>query len=639
MKFLTLVLLIPAALLALCTAAEPRGVPAGIQTQVRTSIGEDRGKGEQLPEMVSVGKSKAVIGLSKDEMRALLETYTAEGDRQVIVGSYPEHAVEVENFLMDEHEVTNLQFRTWLQATGRKPSEKLVKENWPKGDFPAGQENFPVCGVNLVEAQACARWMGKRLPTEEEWELAARGNDAKAKDNRFVWGKTWDHTKCANARSTRGNTVAVMSFKETDVSPFGIYDMMGNVAEWTTSVYTSYPAFKPVEAIDPVSKKQVTIRPGFQTLWYTVRGGSAEGNEATCNTFIRQGFSASDRWTRIGFRCAKSWIPGRDALDDAVDDLTLVSEVNKNPLNLKDLCAQEVFYFDPSNHLITGSKKLALGHVEMYRVPMSKLMVEAVDEPVLVGVITTSEKMEYPKLPQGSYGILFKPAGTPKAKKAEVAKDDKDKDKEKEAKAKEKEKDGKDKPKAGKDTAKADPAKPKDAPKAGEAPKAGTAPTAKPGDASKPPETTGKPTAEAPSKPADATGNGANGNGGEADLELERIGARSTLQDVEYPLDKDLFLFKATNGKVVAFVEAEKPTEGKRVKANFTYGRAAANEIPKAMMLTSSSSTATTVKADEDLDVASFDFYVLSQHPQANAPRFKLRVFFKANTFEPEDGQ
>jgi hypothetical protein len=104
-------------------------------------------------------------------------------------------------------------------------------------------------------------------------------------------------------------------------------------------------------------------------------------------------------------------------------------------------------------------------------------------------------------------------------------------------------------------------------------------------------------------------------------------------------MDKNLYLFKASNGKIVGFMEAEMPTEGKRVKANFTYGRAAANEVPKAMMLSGGSSEATVVKASQEMDVASFDFYVYSQNPQSTAPRFKVRVFFKANSFEPEDGQ
>src|SRR5215831_17409336 len=208
MTSLALVFLVPALLWG-----GPAPAP-GIQTHVRSSIGEDRLKGDPPPGMVAIETSKAFIGLTKEEVQTLLQTYTSEIDRQAIVGSHPEHTVPVEKFLLDQYEVTNLQYRTWLEATHRKPSDKLVEFNWPKGEFPKGQESFPICGVNLLEAQACARWMGKTIPTEDEWELAARGNDANAKTNRFVWGKTWDHTKCANARTARGNTVAVGSFKE-----------------------------------------------------------------------------------------------------------------------------------------------------------------------------------------------------------------------------------------------------------------------------------------------------------------------------------------------------------------------------------------------------------------------------------------
>jgi formylglycine-generating enzyme required for sulfatase activity len=623
MTSLALVLLVPGALLW----GNPTPAP-GIQAHVRSSIGEDRIKGDPPPGMIAIETSKATIGLTKDEMKELLQTYTAEVERQVIAGSSPDHIVQVEKFLLDQYEVPNQQYRTWLEANKLKPSAKLVEFNWPKGksgqgEIPAGQENNPICGVSFLEAQACARWMGKRLPSEEEWELAARGNDANAKNNRFVWGKTWDHSKCANGRSARGNTAPVGTYKE-DVSPFQIYDMMGNVAEWTTSPYTSYPGFKPVDIVDPVSKKQITIRPSFQALWHVVRGGSAEGTELSCNSFLRQGFSASDRWSRIGFRCAKSVIPGRDALDDALDDLGLISEVAKNPMSLKDLCAQEILYQDPAaNYAITGSRHLSLGHVEAYRsAPWSKLLTSAVEEPVIVAVLTTSEKIDYPKLEAGSYAILYKPAGTPKKKAtAATAKEDEKPKPKDEAKPK-------DEPKP-KDEAKPKDSKDKDKDKA--KPPEATPPGAKAKDAPKP----GTAAKDAPK----ASESEKNGDNGEPDPALALIGGKSTMEDVVYPMDKNLYLFKATNGKIVGFMEADPPTEGKRVKANFTYGRASAGDVPKAMMVTGGGAETTTVKASQELDVASFDFYVYGQNPQANAPRFKMRVFFKANTFEPEDGQ
>jgi formylglycine-generating enzyme required for sulfatase activity len=332
------------------------GSPApapGIQANVRSSIGEDRMKGDPPPGMIAIETRRSPWADQRRGARAAADLHV-DVDRRLIVGSGPDHAIQVEKFLLDKFEVTNQQYRTWLEATHRKPSDKLIEFNWPKGQFPPGQENFPVCGVNLVEAQACARWMGQE--GSHRGRVGARGarHDAKAKENRFVWGKTWDHTKCSNARTSRGNPVAVGSFKD-DVSPFQIFDMMGNVAEWTTSKYTSYPGFKPLDLIDPVSKSR---SPSARSSRRCGTWCAAARRKATSELqhYLRQGFSASDRWSRIGFRCAKSLIPGRDAIDDAVDDLTIVSELNKNPLNLKDICAQEIMYQDPaSNYMVTAA--------------------------------------------------------------------------------------------------------------------------------------------------------------------------------------------------------------------------------------------------------------------------------------------
>ncbi|MFN8549712.1 MAG: SUMF1/EgtB/PvdO family nonheme iron enzyme [Candidatus Eisenbacteria bacterium] len=587
---------------------------------IRSSIGGDLKGDENLPGMAGpLPKTRPTLGIPKDETREWMEKYPADEPRKLIAGSSPEfQPPEIEPYLIDLYEVTNLQYRTFLQATNRQPSAKLIEYHWPNGEIPKGQENHPVAAVNLLEAKACARWMGKRIPTEAEWEAAARGPDPEGKANRFSWGKTWDHTKCANQRTTRGGqTAAVGSFPD-DKSPLGVFDMMGNVSEWTSSVYTGYPGFKPPEVVDPVSKKQITVRPGFGSLMYVVKGGNCVADQLLCNVWSRNSLGLSNRLEMVGFRCAKSRLPGVDALEWAIEDLPLASEVTKNPMNLKDVCAQEILQLDPAqNYLITSYKTLALGHMDTLRGPWIKLLTDGIENPIPVAVLTTTEKLEYPKLSAGSYAILFKPAGTPKKKdvaKAEEKKPENHAGKEKprdEAKAKEKEKDGdKDPPKSGG----------KDSPKA--APK----------DAPKDPAAAKEAAKEAARAKQEAEDQAA------AQAELDRIrGGGDVQEDVKYPLDHDVFLFKAPNGKIAAYADVPTGRPRKRTKAIFSTDALMRARMPKAIMVTNGKpANALVHPSAEEVDVATFEFTVASQSQNAN-PALQAEGLLQGHTlFELE---
>lgn len=132
----------------------------------------------------------------------------------------PPHEVYVDAFSMDIHEVSNAQYQKFLSATGRR-----APDYWfPDIDKP----DEPVVGVSWVDATAYAAWAGKRLPTEAEWEYAARGGTA---GTRFPWGDEPDRS-FANAGSF--GIAAVKSFKPNG---YGLYDMIGNVWEWCSDWY------------------------------------------------------------------------------------------------------------------------------------------------------------------------------------------------------------------------------------------------------------------------------------------------------------------------------------------------------------------------------------------------------------------
>ena len=102
----------------------------------------------------------------------------------------PRHTVYLDAYYIDKHEVTNKQYKKFVRSTGHRPPL-----HWIDGNYPPGQEDYPVVGVSFQDAQAYANWAGKRLPTEAEWEKAARSIDGRI----WPWGDGW-HWRCVNSQ-------------------------------------------------------------------------------------------------------------------------------------------------------------------------------------------------------------------------------------------------------------------------------------------------------------------------------------------------------------------------------------------------------------------------------------------------------
>lgn len=210
----------------------------------------------------------------------------------------PCHEVALEAFYIDRYPVTNEEYKRFTDATGHPvPCYDVA---WAKPDgynwdpeactFPEGQGRHPVVLVTWEDALAYARWAGKRLPTEAEWERAARGTDGR----RWPWGDDWVKGRCNSKEAGIGGTTPVDHYSPEGDSPDGVGDVVGNVWEWTANLYRPYPyrAGDGREALEA-------------TGWRVLRGGSWH-NDLTivrCAARLDGDFLF---FNNVGFRCAVS---------------------------------------------------------------------------------------------------------------------------------------------------------------------------------------------------------------------------------------------------------------------------------------------------------------------------------------------
>jgi iron(II)-dependent oxidoreductase len=144
---------------------------------------------------------------------------------------YHEHKMHIASFYIDKYPVTNAEFKKFLDATHYHPKDDLdFLKDWKNGKYPDGWGNKPVTWVSQEDARAYAKWAGKRLPHEWEWQYAAQGTDGRL----YPWGNDWDSTKVpAPDRSRTMRAPDDVDAHPAGASPFGVMDLVGNVWQWT----------------------------------------------------------------------------------------------------------------------------------------------------------------------------------------------------------------------------------------------------------------------------------------------------------------------------------------------------------------------------------------------------------------------
>ncbi len=201
----------------------------------------------------------------------------------------PQHIEFTQSFSIDKYEVTNQQYKEFIDMTHRPPPE-----NWINNNYPPAKSNHPIAFVTWFDSRDYCAWVGKRLPTETEWEKAARGEDGRL----YPWGNEFDPRKANTPQSHIGDTTPVGNFP-AGRSPYGLYDVSGNVWEWTDSWAKPYPG-------SPIPNGHY-----FTGEYKVLRGGSwVDCSFYRCGisalTFNRGYFKPMTRNKGFGFRCAKN---------------------------------------------------------------------------------------------------------------------------------------------------------------------------------------------------------------------------------------------------------------------------------------------------------------------------------------------
>ncbi len=214
----------------------------------------------------------------------------------------PQHTVELPAFYIDRTEVTNADYKKFVDQTSHKPPV-----NWKGGAYNADLASYPVTGVTWADATDYAKWAGKRLPTEAEWESAARGKDGR----RYPWGDDW-RTGIANigvkSAGKSGDTDYPAEIKPVGQYPdgasaAGVMDLIGNVWEYTADDLGLYPGnTKSIDEIQVGPNTKIKLEPG--KTYRIIRGGAFDGSREHDASY-RGLIDASLPYPKTGFRCVK----------------------------------------------------------------------------------------------------------------------------------------------------------------------------------------------------------------------------------------------------------------------------------------------------------------------------------------------
>jgi len=210
-------------------------------------------------------------------------------DKHAQADEQPQFDIFVDSFWISKYLVTNMQYGGFVKETGY-----IAPLQWSNGQFPATKATHPVSGVSWLDCVAFCDWLsfktGKkfRLPTEFEWEKAARGSDGRI----YPWGNKWEKDRLNCLEKKVGGTTAVGSFSPSGDSIYNVCDMVGNVWEWCSTIYQSYPYTKKGDRKQQIKNDTTRV----------IRGGSFASSKKETRCACRNRYAQDFRFGLVGFR-------------------------------------------------------------------------------------------------------------------------------------------------------------------------------------------------------------------------------------------------------------------------------------------------------------------------------------------------
>ncbi len=258
----------------------------------------------EYSDMVEISEGKFKMGFNFKEVSKVLK-WCQKVDKKCVrwwfKDAFPSRLVYLDSYWIDIYEVTNEKYREFVLATGHRPaldssckSDKCWENNlWKGNDFHKDVRLQPVTQVSWFDADAYCKWRGKRLPTEAEWEKAARGPTG----NMFPWGNDMPPGRATYRRKWRGiHTMTDVGSYPTGVSIYGVHDMAGNVWEWVADWYDHKYYQKKINK-NPKGPENGELK--------VVRGGSWVNFKDSLLSAFRRWTRPEERYSDTGFRCAK----------------------------------------------------------------------------------------------------------------------------------------------------------------------------------------------------------------------------------------------------------------------------------------------------------------------------------------------
>jgi formylglycine-generating enzyme required for sulfatase activity len=237
--------------------------------------------GQNRDAMASISGGTVTMGVDKERVDWIMKRIG--GKLSDFANAVPSSKVKLKDYKIDKYEVSNVQYQKFVKATKRK-----APKHWNRGKVSIEMENYPVVNVSYSDAVAYCKWKGKRLPTEAEWEYAARGN----MEHIFPWGKKFRDGR-ANLRESAYRRPTDTGRYAKGVAKFsGCYDMSGNAWEWTSSWYNARPGSNHKDKDYGKSMK-------------VIRGGSFRVDRAQITSVFRGKLAPDTIQDDMGFRCAK----------------------------------------------------------------------------------------------------------------------------------------------------------------------------------------------------------------------------------------------------------------------------------------------------------------------------------------------